>query len=169
MCGVEPQITKCCRIGSPFIGDDCSRRETMLLQKLAHQLERSMLVPLGLDEDIKDFAVLIDSPPQIHPATADRDIHLVEMPLWVCPRAPSSQFPRNRWAVPLHPSSNCLIRHFDASFSHKFLDVSEAQVESSIQPNRTLDDRWREVEVSIADYIHPASLTGPAPLTQFSL
>jgi hypothetical protein len=37
----------------------------MLVQKLAHRLERGTLVRLGLDEDVKDFAVVNDGLPQI--------------------------------------------------------------------------------------------------------
>ena len=141
MRGVEAQITKCCRIGPPFIGNDRSRCKAMLLQQFTHQLERSTLVPFGLDEDIKDFAVLVDSPPHIHPATADRDVHLVEMPLRMCPRTLSSQNSRDRRAEPLHPSPNGLVRHLDTSFSHELLDVWEAQIKSNIHPDSALDDR----------------------------
>ena len=94
MRGDETQFTKRCRIRSPFVGDDSSRCKTMLPEKLAHQLERSTLVPLGLDEDIKNFAVLVDGPPQIHPATADRDVHLVEMPLRMRLRSVAPEAPR---------------------------------------------------------------------------
>ena len=74
MPSVEPQITKRCRIGSPFIGDDSSRCETMLLQKFAHQLQRRPFVAPRLNQDVEHLTVLVDRPPQIYPATADRDI-----------------------------------------------------------------------------------------------
>ena len=39
------------------------------LQKLAHQFQRSMLVSLRLDENLKDFAFGVDCAPEIdHPA-----------------------------------------------------------------------------------------------------
>ncbi len=138
---VEPQITKRCRIGSPFIGDDSSRCETMLLQKFAHQLQRRPFVAPRLKQDVEHLTVLVDRPPQIHATAANRDIHLVQMPLWVCPRTPSSQTSHDRRAKPLYPSPNGLVRHFDTPFSHELLDVAEAQVESSIQPNSALNDR----------------------------
>ena len=140
MRGVEAQITKRCRIGPPFIGDDSSRCETMLLQKLTHQLERSSLVPLGLDEDIKDSAVLVDGPPQIHPATADRDVHLVEMPLWMCLRSVAPEASTNWRPEPDHPSPNCFIGDRNAARGHKLFDVAEAEIEPGVQPDGALDD-----------------------------
>jgi hypothetical protein len=63
------------------------------------------------------------------------------MPLRVCPRTPSSQTSRDRRAKPPYPSPNGLVRHFDTPFSHELLDVAEAQVKPSLQPNSALDDR----------------------------
>ncbi len=162
MPGVETQITKRCRVGSPFVGDDSSRCETMLLQELAHQLERGTLVPPRLDEDIKHLAFLIDGTPQIHPATADRDVHFVQMPLWMCPSAPASQTSCDLWAKPDYPTSDGFVGDLDSPFSQQFLDVAKAQVETGIKPNCVLDNRRWEVKVSIADRAHSVSLTRSA-------
>ena len=140
-----------------------------LFRSLRINLSAARLSRLGLDEDIGDFAVLVDGPPQIHPATADRDVHLVEMPLRVCPRTLSSQTSGDRRSKPLYPSPNGLVRHVYTPFSHKFLDVAEAQVESGIQPNSALDDRWWEVEISIANLIHPAILNDSITRVHLSL
>ena len=55
------------------------RNEGILLQELAHQFHRGVLVSLGLDEHIEDFGLSVDGPPKetIQPSFSD---NLVEMP-----------------------------------------------------------------------------------------
>ncbi len=165
----EAGFAEGCAIGPPFVCYEGSGSETVVLQKLAQQLQRRPFVAPRPNQDVEHLTVLVDRPSQIHPTSANRDIHLVQMPLWVRPRTPSSQTSRGRRAKPLYPSPNCLVRHVDTPFSHELLEVAEAQVEPGIHPNRARDDRRWEVEVSITDLIHPASLTGSAPLAHSSL
>ena len=49
------------------------------LQKLAHQFQRSMLVSLRLDENVKDLAFGVDCAPEIDHPAADFQIDLVAM------------------------------------------------------------------------------------------
>ena len=152
-------------VGSPFIGDDSSRCETMLLQQFTHQLQCRPFVALRLNQDVEHLTVLVDRSPQIQPATADQDVHFVQMPLWMCPWAPASQTSRDRRAELLYPSPDSFVGDLDPPFSHELLDIAKAQVETDIEPNGALDDRGREVEVPIADRVHSVSLarsTAPA-------
>ena len=70
-----------CAIALQLAGDQHARRAALLLQKLAHQSLGRLFVTPALDQNIKHHAMLINgSPKPIFPA-ADRDHHLVEMPL----------------------------------------------------------------------------------------
>ena len=70
---------------------------------------------------------------------------------------------------PDYPSLNSFIGDFNAALSQKFFDITEAQIEPSVQPDSAPDDRRREVEISITDRVHLDSLTGSTPLMHASL
>ncbi len=169
MPGGETELAKGRGVGSPLVSDDCPWRETMLFQKFTHQLQRGFLVAFGGYEEVEHLAILVDRAPQIHPATADRDVHLVQVPLRVSSWPSLSKTSRNLRAEPLYPPTNSLVRNFDAPFSHKFLDVTKAQVVPGIQPNGALDDRWWKVEVAVADRVHSVSLPSLADKAHRSL
>src|SRR5208283_752097 len=51
------------------VGDQPVGNEGILLQELAHQFQRGLLVSLGLDQHIEDLAFGVDGPPKVdHPA-----------------------------------------------------------------------------------------------------
>jgi len=52
-----------CPVRAEFVDDHHPWRHGALLQELAHQALSSFAVPAALDQDIKDKAVLIHSPP----------------------------------------------------------------------------------------------------------
>ena len=52
----------------------------ILLQELAHQFQRCVLVSLGLDQHIEHFAFGVDRAPAIDHLAVDFQIDLVEMP-----------------------------------------------------------------------------------------
>lgn len=141
MPGGEAEFAEGCAIDPPFVRYQDSRSEFVLLQKLAHPLQRRPLVAPRLNQDADHLTVLVDRRPRIHPAAANRDVHLAQIPLRVCPPTPSSRTSSDRWTQPHYPSSNDLVRHFNTPFSHEVLDVVEAQIEPSIQRDSALDDR----------------------------
>jgi hypothetical protein len=49
-------------------------------KELAHQLQRGVLVSLGLDQHIEDFAFGVDGSPKLDHSAVDFQIDLVEMP-----------------------------------------------------------------------------------------
>ena len=124
----EAEFAEGCARGPPFVCYEGSGREAVFLQKFAHRRQRRPFVAPRLNRDAGSLAVPVDHPPRIHPTAANRDIHLDQMPLRVCPRAPSSQTSGDRRAHPLYPTPNGLVRHFDIPFSHELHDVAEAQV-----------------------------------------
>jgi hypothetical protein len=64
-----------------LIRDDDPWSVLASFEELAEEFLRGLLVPPALPQDIKDMAVLIDSPPEIVPGPMDGETHLVQMPL----------------------------------------------------------------------------------------
>ena len=60
---LDPEVTGSGAIGAQIIRDQSIRNEAVFLQKFTHQLERGVLVALGLDQHIQDFALGIDRAP----------------------------------------------------------------------------------------------------------
>jgi hypothetical protein len=73
-------MTESCSVGPQLVSDDRPWGEAILLQQLPHQLQRCPLIPLGLNQNVKHLAILINCTPEIPPAPADRDIHFIEVP-----------------------------------------------------------------------------------------
>jgi hypothetical protein len=67
---VRPQVVRDHPIGN----------EAVILQEFSHQFQRGMLVSLGLDQHIEDFALGVDGAPQIDHAAGDFQIELTKMP-----------------------------------------------------------------------------------------
>src|SRR5216684_9240873 len=70
-------------IRSQVVSDQSIGNETVFLQQLAHELQRGMLVPFRLDQDIEDLALGIDSTPQVDHAAIDLEIDLIQVPACV--------------------------------------------------------------------------------------
>jgi hypothetical protein len=76
----EFKISDGSRVGPQVVRDDRIRRKALFPQKLAYQPDRSALVALALDQDVKDFPLGIDRAPQVHPAHIDTNVHFIQMP-----------------------------------------------------------------------------------------
>jgi hypothetical protein len=114
-------------IGPQLIGHDRSRREALLFQQRPHQFKCCMLIPSGLDEDIKHLTILIDCAPQIHPLSADGDEHLVQMPLRMCPRSETLELSRVGGAEPRYPAADRLIGDLDPTLGQEILGITQTQ------------------------------------------
>jgi hypothetical protein len=95
---------------------DLAWRIALFLQKLAYQSDRSALVALALDQDVKDFTLGIDRAPQVHPASIDTNVHFIQMPGGMGPwSAPAKDLGESR-SEPFDPTSDCLVAHLDTTF-----------------------------------------------------
>ena len=62
------------------VGSDRLRLDRLIVKEPPDQLQRSLRIPPALDQEVEDLAFVIDSPPQIHPLSADRTDHLIKVP-----------------------------------------------------------------------------------------
>ncbi len=76
----DSKITDCSSIRSEIVCDELVGDKAIFLQQLAHQFGRRPLVPPGLDQHIKNFALGVDGAPEVDQAPIDLEIDLIEMP-----------------------------------------------------------------------------------------
>src|SRR5260370_17417930 len=91
-------------IRSQVVSDQSIGNETVFLQQLAHELQRGMLVPFRLDQDIEDLALGIDGAPQVDHAAFDLHIALIQVPTRVGFGAAVTQIRRYLPPPPLSPA-----------------------------------------------------------------
>ena len=87
---------------------------------------------------------MIDRAPEILQLAVDSKEDLVQMPVVAESALAPLQFPDIICAELLTPQPNGFIRYEDASFRQKILDVSEAETETMVGPDRVTDDLGRK-------------------------
>src|SRR5688500_2814972 len=78
-------------IAFELVRDDHPRNVLAALEQLAEECLGCVLVPPSLDQDIQYMTVLIDRPPEIMALAADRERHLVQVPLIARPGTSTAQ------------------------------------------------------------------------------
>jgi hypothetical protein len=73
----DPELARRGAIRAQLVSDHPFGNESVFLQKLAHQFQRSMHVSLGLDQHIEDLAFGVDGAPQIDHPSIDFQIGFV--------------------------------------------------------------------------------------------
>ena len=61
MAALDPKVARCSAIRAQVVGDDSIGNEAVFLEELAHQFQRGVLVPLGLDQHVEDFTLRVDA------------------------------------------------------------------------------------------------------------
>src|SRR5208282_5648592 len=140
----DPDLPDRGAIRSQVVGDQSLRNEGILLQELAHQFQRRLLVSLGLDQHVEDLALRVDGPPKVDHPAAYFQIDLVQMPSRMRPQAALSQVGRNHWSEMVRPAPNRLIRHRHSAFGQQIFDVTQAEGEPEVEPYRLVNDLRRE-------------------------
>jgi hypothetical protein len=103
----------------------------------------------ALHEDVEHDTVLIDRPPKEVLLAANADEYLVQVPFvarpWPTPLQSIGKQPTEAQA----PLADALIADHDASGRQDQLDVTQAEAEAILQPDRMLDDLDRVSEAAI--------------------
>ena len=69
------------------------RGKSLLLKQFPQEFQRGGFVAPSLNQYIENFAFAVDGPPHMHSPPANRDHHLVQMPLIVGPRSNAAEVP----------------------------------------------------------------------------
>src|SRR5208282_3036892 len=115
-----------------------------VLQKLAHQFQRGVLVALGLDQHIENLALGVDGAPQINHPPIDFQIDFVKMPSRMRLRAALPQMRGDHRPEVIHPAAHGLVRDGDPALSEQILDITKAECEPEIEPDRLMYDLRRK-------------------------
>ena len=99
---------------------------------------------MRLDQDVDHVAILIHGTPEILLLAVDSNEDLIQVPVVAQPSLSSLQFPSIVRTELLTPLPDRLIGHDDSALGEKILDISEAQAEAMISPDRIADDLGRE-------------------------
>src|SRR6266545_4798048 len=154
----KPKMLEGRAVGTQLVSRHLLRREALLAEQLAHELDGCALVPSALNQDFEDLALMIDRTPQIHMLAGDPDDHFVEMPAITRSRTTPPQSPSDRRSEFEHPTANALVGDVEPTRGKQFLNIAIAQGETKVQPDGVLDDdRWKAMP-TIGDYSHTRSL-----------
>ena len=91
------------------------------------------------------------------------------MQLRVCLRSLAPEASGKMRSEPDQPSPNSFMGDRDVALGQYLIDIAEAEIEPSVRPDGTRDDRRRAVAISIADRVDLVSSSGSPQLMHPSL
>src|ERR1700726_1960971 len=92
----KPEMPEGSAVGAQLVGRHPRRREALLAEQLAHQLDGRRPVSTTLDQDFGALPFVGDGTPQIHVFARDPDDHFVEMPAIAGAMTAPPQTPNDR-------------------------------------------------------------------------
>jgi hypothetical protein len=116
----------------------------LLSEKLAHQPQRRSGVAAALNQHVENLAFVIDGTPEIHPLAGDPNNHLVQMPSIARARTAPPQPPRDHRSELQHPAPDGFVGDVEPTLGEQILNVSVAEREAQVEPDRMLDDNRRK-------------------------
>ena len=106
-------------VGPEAIGDEAVRDTAAPLKQLTKEPRGGVAIPAGLEQDVDDFALLIDRPPEVLTLASNGHEEFVQMPgVADWPRAPPEP-PCVSHAEGLAPVPDGLVRHGDAALGEE--------------------------------------------------
>lgn len=78
---------------------------------------------------------------------------------------PLPQFRNNDRSEMIHPASDRLVRNYNSALGEHILDVTKAEREPKIKPNRPVNDLRTEPIFGVADFRHALPLPSRQPVT----
>ena len=125
------------------------RREALLAEQLAHELDGCAFIPSALNKDFENLALIIDRAPQVHMLAGDPDDHLVEMPAIARPRTAAPQPACDSRPEFQHPAAHRLVRDIEPALGEKLLHIAVAQGKTQVEPHSVLDDNRRKAVAAV--------------------
>jgi len=131
-------------VAARAVGNEAPWLVFQSMQKPLEEPLGSRPVPPVLNQDVQYDAVLINGPPQIVQRAPDADEHLVEVPRIAGPRSSPAQSPGEVGTELPTPVSDALVGDHNATFGQDQLDITQAETEDVVQPDRVADDLGRK-------------------------
>jgi len=123
-----------------LVGDDHARDVPQTLQQLTEEARGGFLIPVTLDQNIENIALLVDSTPKIVILAIDLDEHFVEVPLVSATGTPPAKTVSKGLAELERPLANRFIGKLHAAHRHDFFDIAKTQSEAEGEPHSVADD-----------------------------
>ena len=142
-----------------LVGGESVRRIALTLQCLSKEALGGVGITSSLYEDVDHITILTGGSPKIMDLPEDGDEGFVDTPGFA-ERAFSALEPSAETGAELQtPAANRLIRYLNTPLGKEIFDISEAQVESMIQPDGVADDFGRKLVAVISrlGLAHPFS------------
>src|SRR5260370_7175007 len=99
----KPEMLEGSAVGAQLVGRHPRRRETLLAEQFAHELDGRGAVSTTLDQDLEDLAFVVDGTPQIHVLAPGPDDHFAEMLTIARSRTARPHTPTDRRSAFNHP------------------------------------------------------------------
>ena len=138
-------------IGAQLVGNNPLRRDALLLQKSSQQSFGSLGIATGLDDLVKDIAILINSAPQPVSPAGNSDERLVQMPHAIPAGLLTMKATCIVWAKLLCPAADRFIGDDNATLQQHLFNKTQAQRKSEVEPHCVCDGLGRETMALVAD------------------
>ena len=145
----KPEMLEGSAVRAQLVSRHRLRREALLAEQLAHELDGCAFIPSALNKDFENLALMIDRAPQVHMLAGDPDDHLVEMPAIARPRTAAPQPSCDNRPEFQHPAAHRLVRDIEPALREKLLHIAVAQGETQVQPDGVLDDNRRKAVAAV--------------------
>src|SRR5947209_7885289 len=160
MAVLDPKVAGRSAVGSQVVCHQPIGDHRVFLEKLAHQFQRRAPVATGLNENVENLALGVDGAPEVSQLAVDLQVDFIQMPNRVRLWPTLSQIRRDDRTEMVHPSANGFVRHRNPSLGQQVLDVTQAEGEPKIEPNRLANDLGREAIAGVSEFGHPYILIG---------
>ena len=140
----NPEHSQRRSVGRQFVRRDRLRMNALVLEEPAQKLHGSRGVPTLLDQDVEHLALIVDGAPKPQALSLDADHGFIQVPAPRRRSAPPSDIGRDQRSEMVDPATDGLITDLNSTLSQQFFDVTQAQGEPKIQPDRLLDHVRRE-------------------------
>jgi hypothetical protein len=156
-------------VAAELVGHETPGLASLCGQQAVEESLSGQPIASTLDEDVDRVAVLVDGPPEVSPPTPDGDEELVQVPgVAQAALSPGEVTGVDRTELPT-PLTDGLLGDDDPALGEEIFNVSEAEAEAVVQPDRVADDLGWESVASVARHsgFHRLSLPGSASSCQY--
>jgi hypothetical protein len=150
-----------CSVTAQFVRNNDPRFARSYTQKLAKESHRGKAIPLRLNQNIEDNAVLINSAPEVVSDAIDLEEDFIEMPFITGSGTSSPESVRILFAELFTPTADRLVREQDTTCRHHVFHVAEAHPETEVEPNAFGNDFPREAVTTVRIIRHSFSVASP--------
>jgi hypothetical protein len=148
-------------IAAQFVGNDHARLSPGASQQLAKEPDGSKAIPFGLNKDVENNSVLIDSSPEIVSDAIDFEEHFIQMPFIASPSTPSLYATSELPTKLVTPAPHRFVADQHSARGHHLFYIAEADSKTEVQPNAAGNDLFRKPMTAVRAARHSYSIPSP--------